>query len=81
MHHPGRIWLKTFVTNKGIHIRITDCEYGEWDGSRTVLSFYPQERKWEGHLFNDPNRYTLTQRQAQAMFDGLFDWLIDWWRK
>jgi len=81
IHHPGRVWLKTYFTDKkGIHVRIVDCEHGEWDGSKTILSFYPNDG-WQGHLWNDPNRYTLTKRQAQAMFDGMFDWLIDWWRQ
>lgn len=81
MHHPGRIWMKSYVTDKAIHIRITDCEFGEWDGAKTHLFFYPSDSKWGGHLYNDPVRYPLTPRQAQAMFDGLFDWLIDWWSK
>ena len=81
IHHPGRVWMRTYATDKALHVRVTDCEHGEWDGSKTVLAFYPKDGHWQGHIWNDPARITLNPRQAQAMFDGMFDWLIDWWSK
>src|SRR5689334_9687835 len=77
--HPGRIWLRSWTTDRTIHFKITDCENTVAHcGQIAHLCYFINENKWGGTLRNyNTESFILTSRQAFAMFEGYFDWMYD----